>query len=81
MTAAPALARLSPEGQRAALRMAAESLQRSRAEAPAPAAPFTLAHFRAWSSDLILDTGESWHPEPFQEAFAEDLFAGFPECW
>ena len=44
-------------------------------------APFTLPHFRAWASDLILDTGESWHPEPFQEAFAEDLFAGFPECW
>ena len=81
MIATPALARLSPEGQRAAVRLAAASLRRGRAEAPAPAAPFTLAHFRAWASDLILDTGESWHPEPFQEAFAEDLFAGFPECW
>ena len=43
--------------------------------------PFTLAHFRAWAADLILDTGESWHPESFQEAFLEDVFAGVPECW
>lgn len=43
--------------------------------------PFTLAHFRAWASDLILDTGESWHPEPFQDAFIEDVFTGCPECW
>jgi phage terminase large subunit-like protein len=43
--------------------------------------PFTLPHLRAWASDLILDTGESWHLEPFQEAFAEDLFAGFSEAW
>src|SRR3990167_10774069 len=43
--------------------------------------PSTLAHFRAWAADLILDTGESWHPEPFQEAFLEDVFAGYPECW
>jgi len=43
--------------------------------------PFTLPHFRAWAADLILDTQESWHPEPFQEAFVEDVFAGFPECW
>src|SRR4051794_16752567 len=47
----------------------------------APAAPFTLPHFRQWATDLILDTGESWHLEPFQEAFAEDLFSGVPECW
>src|SRR3990167_10591675 len=43
--------------------------------------PFTLAHFRAWAAALILDTGQSWHPEPFQEAFAEDVFAGTSECW
>lgn len=46
-----------------------------------PAQPFTLPHFRAWASDLILDTGQSWHPEDFQEWFIEDLFAGIPECW
>jgi phage terminase large subunit-like protein len=43
--------------------------------------PFTVPHFRRWASDLILDTGASWHPEPFQEAYAEDLFGGCPECW
>ena len=43
--------------------------------------PFSLPHFRAWVSDLILDMGESWHPEPFQEAFVEDVFSGCPECW
>lgn len=43
--------------------------------------PFTLPHFRAWASDLILDTGESWHPEPFQEAIVEDIFAGMSEFW
>jgi phage terminase large subunit-like protein len=47
----------------------------------APAKPFTLRHFRAWASDLILDTGQSWHPEAFFEAFVEDVFAGYPECW
>ena len=46
-----------------------------------PAVPFTLPHFRAWAADLILDTGQSWHPEDFQEAFLEDVFAGIPECW
>lgn len=43
--------------------------------------PFTLPHFRAWASDLILDTGESWHPEDFQQAFVEDVFTGYPEAW
>jgi phage terminase large subunit-like protein len=43
--------------------------------------PFTLAHFRHWASDLILDTGESWHPEDFQEEFVTDLFSGVPEIW
>ena len=43
--------------------------------------PFTLEHFRAWASELVLDTGELWRLEPFQERFLEDLFSGFPECW
>ena len=43
--------------------------------------PFTLSHFRDWASDLILDTGESWHLEDFQEQFADDVFSGVPECW
>lgn len=47
----------------------------------APAKPFTLPHFRAWASDLILDTGQSWRLEGFQEGFLEDVFSGCPECW
>lgn len=43
--------------------------------------PFTLQHFREWASTLILDTGEPWTLEPFQEAFIEDVFSGAPECW
>jgi phage terminase large subunit-like protein len=43
--------------------------------------PFTLAHFRDWASDLILDTGQSWHLEDFQEWFVSDLFRGIPENW
>lgn len=45
------------------------------------ARPFTLPHFRRWASDLLLDTGTSWHLESFQLAFVEDLFSGCPECW
>jgi phage terminase large subunit-like protein len=48
---------------------------------PDPKGPFTLPHFRAWAAELILDNGESFHPEDWQEAFLEDVFAGFPECW
>lgn len=43
--------------------------------------PFTLPHFRRWAADLILDTGQSWRPEDFQEAFLADVFRGFRECW
>lgn len=43
--------------------------------------PFTLAHFRRWSGELVLDNGERFRLEPFQEAFVRDLFAGIPECW
>jgi phage terminase large subunit-like protein len=48
---------------------------------PDPRGPFSLSHFRNWASDLILDNGESFHPEPWQDAFLEDVFAGYPECW
>lgn len=43
--------------------------------------PFTLPHFRGWATDLILDTGQSWHLEDFQEWFVADLFRGIPENW
>lgn len=42
---------------------------------------FTIEHFRAWASELVLDSGEMWELEPFQTAFIEDVFKGIPECW
>ncbi len=46
-----------------------------------PLKPFTLAHFEAWATKLILDNGRPWRLEPFQAAFIRDVFAGTPECW
>ena len=46
-----------------------------------PGEPFTVEHFREWASELILDNGEPFILEPFQEAFLADVFAGYPECW
>ena len=43
--------------------------------------PFTLKHWRAWCSDLVLDTGDTFKPQGFQDEFVKDLFAGWPECW
>jgi hypothetical protein len=43
--------------------------------------PFTLEHFRDWTSRLELDNGEMWNLEDFQAAFVADLFSGVPECW
>jgi len=43
--------------------------------------PFTLEHFREWSSHVILDNDEPWKLEPFQEHFVRDLFSGRRICW
>lgn len=43
--------------------------------------PFTLPHFRAWATDLRLDTEQPFQPEPFQEAFIRDVFSGVAEAW
>jgi phage terminase large subunit-like protein len=43
--------------------------------------PFTLAHFRQWTQDLVLDNGKLLKLEPFQAAFVKDLFEGRPENW
>jgi phage terminase large subunit-like protein len=45
------------------------------------AAPFTLEHFRLWSSVVVLDNDEPCRLEPFQEAFIEDVFSGRRICW
>jgi len=43
--------------------------------------PFTVAHFRRWTRELVLDSGEPWVLEPFQARFAADVFSGVPEAW
>jgi phage terminase large subunit-like protein len=43
--------------------------------------PFTLPHFRQWTSDLVLDNGHLWVLEPFQADFVRDFFGGRPENW
>jgi phage terminase large subunit-like protein len=43
--------------------------------------PFTLPHFREYASRLVLDNGERWELEDFQERVVRDLFAGFRELW
>lgn len=48
---------------------------------PSPAEAFTLDHFRSWAAELVLDNGENWLLEPFQEAFFADFFSGFAESW
>lgn len=53
---------------------------RSSTSSEAPK-PFTTEHFRRFANLLVLDSGERWEPEPFQLAFAEDLFSPVPEHW
>lgn len=43
--------------------------------------PFTLAHFKRWALQIVLDNGRPMEVEPFQEAFLGDLFAGYTEAW
>lgn len=43
--------------------------------------PFTLPHFRAWALELLLDSGEPWKLERWQEAFVRDIFSGRDENW
>lgn len=42
---------------------------------------FTSSHFRTWARGLILDTGEPWILEKWQESFVTDVFSGVPEAW
>lgn len=50
--------------------------------------PFTLAHFRAWTADLVLDSDRPFRLEPFQAAVVSDILARladgrplYPEVW
>jgi phage terminase large subunit-like protein len=41
----------------------------------------TIDHFRAWAGLLVLDTGETWKPEPFQLDVVDEILKGTPEVW
>ena len=43
--------------------------------------PFTMAHFRKYTSKIVLDTGEFWILEDFQAAIVEPILAGVTETW
>ena len=43
--------------------------------------PFTLEHFKLYARNLILDSGDPWELEPFQEEIVADIFAGYSEVW
>lgn len=46
-----------------------------------PLRPFTVDHFRKYTSLLVLDNGERWDLEDFQAEVAADVFAGIREVW
>jgi phage terminase large subunit-like protein len=43
--------------------------------------PFTVEHFSRFASLMVFDDGSTREPEPWQLAFAEDVFAGSREAW
>ncbi len=43
--------------------------------------PFTLEHFEAWCSGLLLDSDEPFGLDDYQRSFAEDVFSGFAINW
>src|SRR5881628_1298529 len=52
---------------------------RRDATAHRPLRPFTLDHWRRWAGLLVLDSGERWVPEPFQDEIVGELFSGVTE--
>jgi phage terminase large subunit-like protein len=43
--------------------------------------PFTVEHFRAFARLMVFEDGETRDPEPWQLAFAGDVFSGVREAW
>lgn len=43
--------------------------------------PFTFEHFEWWSRRLILDNGEPWALDVYQQQVASDVFGGVRETW
>jgi phage terminase large subunit-like protein len=46
-----------------------------------PLTPFTLPHFRAYTSKIVLDTGEFWFLEDFQAEVVQPILDGVTETW
>jgi len=67
--------------QEEAARLAAAEADASREALDDGPKPFTLEHWKAWTAQLVLDSGKLMVTEPFQDAFVADVFAGFQECW
>lgn len=61
--------------------MPATSSPRVERTARKPLRPFTVDHFRAYTSLMVLDTGENWLVEDFQLEIAGDVFSGVDEFW
>jgi phage terminase large subunit-like protein len=59
----------------------ASAKRRRASTAHKPLKPFTVDHFRKYANLLVLDNGEHWIPEDFQNEFVADLFSGVPEIW
>jgi phage terminase large subunit-like protein len=51
-----------------------------RADRRAPS-PFTVEHFKVYAGVTVLDNGEWFDVQEFQQDFLSDLFAGYPEAW
>ncbi len=46
-----------------------------------PLVPLTMDHWRAYARLMVLDSGEKWVPEPFQDEIIAEILSGLPEVW
>ena len=46
-----------------------------------PLTPFTLPHFRKYTSKIVLDTGDFWELEDFQAEIVQPILDGVTEVW
>lgn len=57
----------------------AASATRSKKGAHKPLKPFTVDHWRKYAGLMILDDGDYWRTEGFQDEIVADIFSGVPE--
>lgn len=48
---------------------------------PKPLTPFTVEHFKRYTANLVLDTGDKWEIEDFQIEIVKPILAGVKEVW